>query len=149
VVAKLRSITPIQVAYFVWALPAVLFATATQKRSAAALARRLGKAIAVPPGTDLTLPPSRDTGDLLIHQAVRRASHWLPGAHNCLPQAIAATHMLRVLKRPSQVVIGIRPNPQGGEWDSHAWVTTESGTVIGGEVAKDYTAVTIYRKILR
>jgi hypothetical protein len=61
-------------------------------------------------------------------------------------QAIAATHMLRVLKRPSQVVIGLRPDPQGGEWDSHAWVTTESGTVIGGEVAQEFTAVTVYRK---
>jgi hypothetical protein len=52
--------------------------------------------------------------------------------------------MLRVLKRPSQVFIGLRENPEGGEWDSHAWVTTEDGAVIGGEVAHEFTPVTIY-----
>jgi hypothetical protein len=54
--------------------------------------------------------------------------------------------MLRVLKRQSHVFIGLRPSPEGGEWDSHAWVTTEDGTVIGGEVAPEFTPVTIYSR---
>ena len=142
--AKITSITLIQLAYFLWAIPAVLFATATKKKSPGALAKNLGAASVVTPGAPMSLAASKNRHDILIRQAVRRASHWLPGAHHCLPQAIASAHMLRVLKRSSRVFIGLRANPEGGEWDSHAWVTTEDGTVVGGEVAREFTPVTMY-----
>ncbi|MCL2541509.1 MAG: lasso peptide biosynthesis B2 protein [Nocardioidaceae bacterium] len=59
---------------------------------------------------------------------------------NCLEQAVAASLMLRVRRRPGAVVIGLdRTDPAGVP---HAWLVGGSGAVLtGGETMGDFRAV--------
>lgn len=77
--------------------------------------------------------------------AIKRAARYLPGTHKCLAQAIAGQMMLSSLGTPGTVIIGLRPD-SSGPWDGHAWLIGQSGIVVGGEIAQNFTPVTAYRK---
>ena len=134
---------------FFWALPLVLFGSFVIKAKDSHWTRFMG--VASQPSTreiSSTIAPSEKEKSLdrRISTAVRRAARYLPGEHRCLAQALACQIMLSQLGRPGTVVIGLRPNHQSSTWDSHAWLVTDEGIILGGEVAGDFVPVTTYRK---
>jgi hypothetical protein len=65
-----------------------------------------------------------------IGWAVHVASRYVPKA-GCLPQALAAQFLLTRYGYPVRLQIGIAKN-EDGKFEAHAWVTYESGVIIGG-----------------
>jgi len=83
-----RLPTPIEVLFFFWACPMVIFASIV-KRKPSRLARTLGPASS-PLGNEAQLGEGAASPlEHRVAQAVERASRWVPGDHNCLSQAIA------------------------------------------------------------
>jgi hypothetical protein len=138
------KITPKALLYFAWALPLTLYGSVIRRRPASVLGKVLGPP--TKPVKDLQLNPQRtsDNTELLIGQSVVRASRLLPGDHNCLTQAIAAQQMLKAIGKPSQVIIGLQENTGDEKWGTHAWLITANGNVVGGEIAGNFTPVTIF-----
>lgn len=70
--------------------------------------------------------------DRLLAKAVERASLRLPGHSKCLPRAAALHWMLRLRRRPGQLVIAVLPGTvRGGVDDLHAWVECGDDILIG------------------
>ena len=85
--------------------------------------------------------------EFAIRQAVKRAARWLPGTHKCLAQAIAGQLLLKKAGQAGDIVIGLKSSPSGEPWDTHAWLMGANGIVLGGEIAHQFTPVTVYRPV--
>lgn len=136
--------TPKALLYLAWALPLTLYGSLIRRRPASVLGKVLGTP--TKPVENLQLNPQRtsDRTELLIGQSVMRASWLLPGDHNCLTQAIAAQQMLKVMGKPSQVIVGLGEDGGEEKRETHAWLITASGNVVGGEIAGEFTPVTVF-----
>ena len=65
-----------------------------------------------------------------IAWAIQVASWYVPKA-TCLPRALAAQLLLIQSAYPAHLQIGVARN-EVGKFEAHAWVTSESGIIIGG-----------------
>jgi hypothetical protein len=70
-----------------------------------------------------------------ITWAIRVASWYIPKA-TCLPQALAAQHLLIQRTHPADLQIGVARN-KAGKLEAHAWVTSNNSIIIGGVHASD------------
>lgn len=70
--------------------------------------------------------------------AVARASHYVPGAHSCLPRALAAHVLLRREGHPSDLRIGVALD-EHKKLQAHAWVESRGKVVIGDTDLTRYT----------
>jgi len=112
----------------------------------------LGRPTAVPEAWRaspvLSLPSRWDSlAERRAARAVRSAGRYLPWKPRCLPEATAAQVLLRTMRSPAVVVIGLRPPPQGDNhqmWEAHAWLVGRSGAITGGPAAQGFTATTVF-----
>lgn len=74
--------------------------------------------------------PARRPSAQRIAWAIQVASRYVPKA-TCLPRALAAQLLLIQSAYPADLQIGVVRNDDG-KFEAHAWVTGESGIVIGG-----------------
>jgi hypothetical protein len=102
-----------------------VLAYATIARLTARLTRRRGSGL-------------RSADDCAV--ALRRALRVLPES-GCLARAIAATCLLRREGHDPRIVFGVALG-EDGRLDAHAWVQHEGRTVVGGETAETYRALT-------
>lgn len=135
--------------YFTWAVPLVLFGSAVKNLKNPHWTKVLG--IAHQPSeqessSQIAGPNNGISRHRGIATAVRRAARYLPGKHNCLTQALAGQIMLSQLGTPGTVIIGLKPTRGNSAWDTHAWLVSSEGIILGGEVAGDFVPVTSYRK---
>lgn len=73
-----------------------------------------------------------------IAWALRVVSRYLPGAQNCLVQALTAHRLLTQQGYPAQLRIGTARDADG-RFRAHAWVEYAGRIVIGGAGAAQYT----------
>jgi Transglutaminase-like superfamily len=64
-----------------------------------------------------------------IAWGVRASSQYVPKA-TCLPQALAAQHLLVWFAYPADLQIGVARD-KNGKLEAHAWVTSENQIIIG------------------
>ena len=85
-----------------------------------------------PSTTHFSAPPAGQGGDAVaeISHALRRAANVLGGRANCLPQALAARHMLRTRGVHGVLYVGVCKDSSGLR--SHAWVQAQGQAVVGG-----------------
>jgi hypothetical protein len=111
----------------------------------------LGKATAVPsawhgrPIEALPLGSATPTEAQAV-KAVRSACRRVPWTPTCLAEATAGQLLLRQLRSPGVVVIGLRA-PDGATsagWDAHAWLLGRHGALTGGPAARGFTATTLF-----
>lgn len=62
--------------------------------------------------------------------AVGRASHYVPGAHSCLPRALVAHILFRREGYPSELHIGVALD-EHKKLQAHAWVESQGRVLIG------------------
>ena len=135
--------TPIEILFFLWACPMVIFASIV-KRKPSRLARTLGPASS-PLGNEAQVGEGTASHlEQRVAQAVKRASRWVPGDHNCLSQAIAGQLMLTLLGRSGRIVIGMKPTNGEGPWDTHGWLVCGGETILGGEISGQFSPATVY-----
>lgn len=73
-----------------------------------------------------------------IRWAISVAGRQVPGAQNCLVQALAAAALLQVAGHPSRLCIGV--NREGRTLlDAHAWVELDGRHMIGEAAEPRYT----------
>jgi hypothetical protein len=80
-----------------------------------------------------------------VQGAVVRASRRLPVSTTCLDRAIAARALLRLKGSRPTLVIGLAPGVSGEPWGAHAWLVGDTGVVVGGAEAAEFTPVTHFR----
>src|SRR5947209_6631188 len=96
-----------------------------------------GDAAILQPATGVYYP--LDPVPARIAWAVTTAARVVPGAHNCLVQALAAHALLGRHGHGSQVRLGVaRTSEQGLE--AHAWVECQGAVLVGGSSAGRYTS---------
>lgn len=104
----------------------------------ARLSSRLGTHMAESPVEEsaaLTASASR------VQWAVETAARVLPWKPVCLPQAVAATRMLRRRGIPSTLYLGIDP---AADYDAHAWVRVGDVIVTGGPSPDRFAVVSSF-----
>lgn len=140
------KITPKSLLFFLLASALVIKSSIEKNLGAGPLRKALG--VASPPGFEATssLNQTTDPLEMLVGKSIRRAAKFVPGTHNCLSQALAGQALLMRLNRSSQIIIGFNPNTKRERFESHAWLLTPSGIVVGGEIAKDFKTVTVYSR---
>jgi hypothetical protein len=144
--SKNRKITPESMRLFAWASALVIKNSFVKALGSKQLRKALGVAAPPDPTKAISITPTAEPLEMLVGKSVRRAAKFLPGKYNCLSQAMAAQDMLHGLNRSSKIVIGFNANRRNERYDSHAWLITPNGVVVGGEIAADYTSVTVYSK---
>jgi len=82
---------------------------------------------------------SRDIG-----WAVRAAAARVPWRSVCLPQAIAAQHMLRRRSISARAVVGARRSESEKPIDLHVWVVVRGRVVVGGGGHTTFAPVVAY-----
>lgn len=143
-VRKLKRVPTLsELSLFFWACSLVPVATVLKKRPRW-LNRFLGQA--THPSGSNTLPATQHLTktESSVSQAVKRASYWLPGDHNCLSQAIAGHVMLTRSGNTARIVIGMKQSEGSPNWETHAWLLGAKGIVLGGEIAGQFTPTTVY-----
>ena len=89
-----------------------------------------------------TPKPEEQTLAREIGWAVTRAARYMPFKAVCLPQALAARHMLKRRGVASVLHFGVNigkvPEPR---FDAHAWLDSAGVEVTGYPVARDFTEV--------
>jgi hypothetical protein len=90
------------------------------------LAFRVGKLF----GRSATVPPAR------VPWAIARASRVVPRA-SCLPQAIAAESLLRLMGCSVTLQIGVA-KPDNRILKAHAWIESRGRVVVGGDGVERY-----------
>ena len=101
---------------------------------------------------DVPRPPSgpapvRDGPDQLsrdIGWAVGAAAARVPWRSVCLPQAIAAQHMLRRRRIHARAVVGARRSESEKPIDLHVWVLAQGRVVVGGGGHTTFSPVVAY-----
>ncbi len=76
--------------------------------------------------------------------AVNMAARYLPWNAVCLPRAMVAKWMLARRSVSSTLVLGVRKARHSTDTDLHAWLRAGRQTVIGGEVADQFTIIACY-----
>ncbi len=76
-----------------------------------------------------------------VKWAVETAARVLPWKPVCLPQAVAATVMLKRRHIPSTLYLGVDPSRA---LDAHAWVRVGQVTVTGGPVDQRFAVVSTF-----
>jgi hypothetical protein len=116
----------------------------------------LGRPAAVPAawnGQRITRLPLRwaNVPERRVTRAVRSACRVLPWEPRCLAEATAGQVLLRQLRSPGVVVIGLKP-PAGEpadattvRWDAHAWLLGAAGALTGGPAARGFTATSLFQ----
>lgn len=97
-----------------------------RRRTEAWLARLQARGIAP------RLPPER------LARSVELASHFFPGARNCLVRGLSLRTMLRRCGHDAVLRYGVRRSAAGG-FAAHAWVTLGERILIGGEESETFT----------
>ena len=88
---------------------------------------------------------ARDVG-----RVVRIAARWVPWNAVCLPQAIAAKHMLRRRKIDCTIYVGVRKAERPadaartGGVELHAWLRVGQRVVTGAEARESFQALVWY-----
>lgn len=75
-----------------------------------------------------------------VSQAVARAAHHHPARPTCLPQALAARHMLRRRGLASTLILGLARKPDGA-LQAHAWLDAGGVHVTGGAQAPAFVPI--------
>lgn len=102
------------------------------------IARRLGRHMAEGP---TSADPESMSDAARVRWAVDTAARVLPWKPVCLPQAIAATLMLRRRNIASTLYLGVDPTRS---LDAHAWVRVGEVTVTGGPVDQRFAVVSTF-----
>ncbi|WP_437882152.1 lasso peptide biosynthesis B2 protein [Pseudomonas sp. LRF_L74] len=87
-------------------------------------------------------PATRDHRAAPVGRAVTAAARRLPWHPVCLPQALAASFMLRLRSIPSHLCLGVRL--ENGALDAHAWLTVDGpdgGVVCGAAQAPHFVPI--------
>ena len=90
-------------------------------------------------------PSGPATGDhraVSVGRAVTAAARRLPWRPVCLPQALAASFMLRLRSIPSHLCLGVRR--ENGTIDAHAWLIVDGpagGVVCGADQAPHFVPI--------
>lgn len=89
-------------------------------------------------------PPTVNRHAAAVGRAVSAAARRLPWSPVCLPQALAASWMLRRRGLASRVCFGVLR--ENGALKAHAWTTTaDGGVVCGGSAAVGFTPLAALR----
>jgi len=75
-----------------------------------------------------------------VKWAVSAAARHSPVEFVCFPQALAGYTMLRRRHVPGTLVYGVARS-MDGELQAHTWLMVGDRMVLGGEAAKDFTAI--------
>jgi hypothetical protein len=142
--ARQQRISPIELAAFAASSFFVVYGTLSRSLGVGLLKGSLGCPISPDVANVLPIQPTSDKFEAIVGQSIRRAARFVPGNHNCLSQAIAGKELLRILGRDSQIVIGFEADRKVVRFESHAWLVTDNGIVVGGEIAHQFNPVSIY-----
>lgn len=93
---------------------------------------------------ETSLPPPADAPVRAVGRAVEAAARRLPWRPLCLPQALAASLMLRRRGVPSALHIGVAMG-EGRKFQAHAWLVAAGGVVCGGPAAVGMTPIAAIR----
>lgn len=104
----------------------------------ARLSRKLGRHMAESPPEEL---PVQTAKAAKVRWAVELAARVLPWKPVCLPQAFAATRMLRRRGIASTFYLGIDP---AADYDAHAWVRVGGEIVTGGPSPERFSVVSSF-----
>ncbi len=75
-----------------------------------------------------------------VNWAVKSASSRIPGMEKCLIRALAARQMLLRRSIDARLRIGVPKSPSG-DFEAHAWVESEDGTIVGESRSDRYVAL--------
>jgi hypothetical protein len=104
--------------------------------------RRITAAISRKPGTrsgpDIAGPMQATARR--VQWAISAVARHSPLEFVCFPQALAGYTMLRRRHVSATIVYGVARSAQG-ELLAHAWLTVGDRILLGGEAAKDFTAI--------
>ena len=113
--------------------------------------RALGSRGDVAPGDDHRQAPVPDPPPEQLDQlsrdigwAVRTAAARVPWRSVCLPQAIAAQHMLRRRSIHARAVVGARRSASEKPIDLHVWVVVGGRVLVGGGGHTTFAPVVAY-----
>jgi hypothetical protein len=113
--------------------------------------RALGSRGEVRPGDDRrpapgpgAVPAQLDELSRDIGWAVRTAAARVPWRSVCLPQAIAAQHMLRRRRISGRAVVGARRSESEKPIDLHVWVVVGGRVLVGGGGHTTFAPVVAY-----
>ena len=74
-----------------------------------------------------------------IYASIQRIARMLPWHSQCFVQAFCFKRLLRSETSRVYLILGVKREGEGLQ--AHAWLCNDNGWLIGGEEAKEYTAV--------
>ena len=102
--------------------------------------KRIAGWLGTPTGTSSYVPaasPRQASRAMLVGRAIARAVRIAPFRADCLPQALAAAWMCRVLSVPFAVHIGARLD-EARSFEAHAWTIVGDVAVTGGRQSSEH-----------
>ncbi len=111
--------------------------------------RTIAPVLGKPAGKDhgpAPLDPAHSRRAQWIRSAVNRAARLMPLRSDCLPQALSASLLCRLLRLPSSAHIGVKPQPGEDGTIAHAWVLVGDFWVSGGLSIPEYQMLTSFRR---
>lgn len=81
---------------------------------------------------------------LQLADSIRRISEVVPWESKCLVQAVVAKILLKKREIHSTLYLGVRKTDDGSSLEAHAWLDVGEQTILGGEVADQFTKVSSY-----
>lgn len=81
---------------------------------------------------------------LQLANSIRRISYIVPWESKCLVQAVVAKILLKNKGMRSTLYLGVRKSGDGSSLEAHAWLDVGEQTILGGEVADQFTEVSSY-----
>jgi mRNA-degrading endonuclease toxin of MazEF toxin-antitoxin module len=109
--------------------------------------RRLAPVLGVPIGAVAFSPivePGQAGRARMVRCAILRAARVAPFRSDCLPQALAAVILCRMLGVPASSHLGVRLEDVSKQMSAHAWVCSGPVAVTGGHSFGAYTAVACF-----
>lgn len=109
--------------------------------------RRLAPLLGVPIGAVAFVPIASKKQVVRAHMvrcAILRAAHIAPFRSDCLPQALVAAALCRMLDVPTSIHLGIRLNDGQRDMAAHAWVCSVPEAATGGRSFGADTAVACF-----
>jgi hypothetical protein len=80
----------------------------------------------------------------MVRRTVLRAARLSPLRSDCLPQAIVAAILCRLLRVPAAVHLGVKLDEGPRKIDAHAWVCSGREAICGGRSFGRYTPVSCF-----
>jgi hypothetical protein len=80
----------------------------------------------------------------LVGWAVRAAARRVPWRGSCMTQALTASVLLRQMRLPATLHLGVANDRASASMVAHAWVEIGSKVVVGGEGHQRFTSVATY-----